>query len=689
MPSFIYRISCLLIFFTFLFVSYSKYNGWDINQYFFNVLINSCIREKIIFLQNLFSSGSFWYFFIVYGTIPLVFLCICITFRSLSKKIEKTFKIAFLLLIIEIFLYNSFFVNENPSLMDNTLYSIKKISSDNDLTIVFILGESTRGDHFHLNGYHRQTTPLLEKIAPISFKQAHSSRLDTIANFKTLMSNYDSKKSFFDFPHRKSIFYFLDKLNFKTALFSTNDISNTYNLYKDDLKNTSQKIFFGFDEKLLPLLTDFQKKYAGHNQFIMLHTYAGHHNYDLTVPKAKKVFSEIHSDKRINSSGCNCSWSLNGKLLDEVINDYDNTIIYTDYFLSEVIKNLKDKNAFLIYTSDHGESFGEQGQTCLHCFSEKEVWHVPFIVWASDIWKQKHPSEWQKIEQALNQEVQGIRNISHRNVIASILNCNGIETDYINPKMSLCETNFEPDFFQECNRFEKHDCPVCNLNKNNLPRFPLHISTTEVKPSTISKICPFDQLKYKTFLHAVNTPEKLLSHSFEFSNLEIDIFYKNGQIWTGHEVGKSTYLLRDILSMLPDPKAYTLWLDLKNLTEKNKESILEALTNLLQHYKIKAEHILIESPNIENLKIFENAGFGTSFYFSDLPADKIAIKQRIESDINRFEESNPTYISADVKYSDYIQTFFPKACHLFWNVPEEQSQYILTAPQTKAIISTR
>jgi KDO II ethanolaminephosphotransferase len=38
---------------------------------------------------------------------------------------------------------------------------------------------------------------------------------------------------------------------------------------------------------------------------------------------------------------------------------YDNTIVYTDYFLHQVIQRLSDSNAIVFYTSDHGEYLGE------------------------------------------------------------------------------------------------------------------------------------------------------------------------------------------------------------------------------------------------------------------------------------------------------------------------------------------
>ncbi|HEY9051996.1 MAG TPA: sulfatase-like hydrolase/transferase, partial [Gammaproteobacteria bacterium] len=80
------------------------------------------------------------------------------------------------------------------------------------------------------------------------------------------------------------------------------------------------------------------------------------------------------------------------------INAYDNTILYSDYFLSKVIEFLKARseqfNTAMIYMSDHGESLGENG-IYLHglpyMIAPEQQTHVPFIVWLSDnTIKQKH-----------------------------------------------------------------------------------------------------------------------------------------------------------------------------------------------------------------------------------------------------------------------------------------------------------
>jgi lipid A ethanolaminephosphotransferase len=72
----------------------------------------------------------------------------------------------------------------------------------------------------------------------------------------------------------------------------------------------------------------------------------------------------------------------------EVDNAYDNAILYTDYFLANVIKFLKqydDKySTAMIYVADHGESLGEHGiylHAAPYVIAPKEQTHIPAIVW--------------------------------------------------------------------------------------------------------------------------------------------------------------------------------------------------------------------------------------------------------------------------------------------------------------------
>jgi lipid A ethanolaminephosphotransferase len=72
----------------------------------------------------------------------------------------------------------------------------------------------------------------------------------------------------------------------------------------------------------------------------------------------------------------------------EVVNAYDNSLLYTDHFLATLIDKLKARSGTLatglIYASDHGESLGENGlylHGAPYMFAPSQQTHVPFLVW--------------------------------------------------------------------------------------------------------------------------------------------------------------------------------------------------------------------------------------------------------------------------------------------------------------------
>ena len=73
----------------------------------------------------------------------------------------------------------------------------------------------------------------------------------------------------------------------------------------------------------------------------------------------------------------------------ELINAYDNTIVYTDYILHSLIDTLnamKDYKSAMLFVSDHGESLGEKN-LYMHgipiSLAPKEQYEIPFLVWTS------------------------------------------------------------------------------------------------------------------------------------------------------------------------------------------------------------------------------------------------------------------------------------------------------------------
>ena len=126
---------------------------------------------------------------------------------------------------------------------------------------------------------------------------------------------------------------------------------------------------------------------------------------------------------------------------EEIVNAYDNAILYTDYFLSEVISllkmNSKEFETTMIYFGDHGESLGESG-IYLHgvpysIAPEAQTW-IPTIFWFDD--------RFNKIDrEALRQKLAD--NYSHDNLFHTILGLMKINTAVYNRDLDMinCETS--------------------------------------------------------------------------------------------------------------------------------------------------------------------------------------------------------------------------------------------------------
>jgi glucan phosphoethanolaminetransferase (alkaline phosphatase superfamily) len=116
-----------------------------------------------------------------------------------------------------------------------------------------------------------------------------------------------------------------------------------------------------------------------------------------------------------------------------LINSYDNSILYTDFFIAGVIDTLRDKNAILFYLSDHGEYLGEHGRF-LHGqeTSDAELRHVPMFVWTSDTFSRLYPG---KVRHMREKQALGLR---QEFLFHSILDCSDIESPVINQKSSVC-----------------------------------------------------------------------------------------------------------------------------------------------------------------------------------------------------------------------------------------------------------
>lgn len=252
---------------------------------------------------------------------------------------------------------------------------------------VLIVGETAREQNFSLNHYNRETNPNLKKVKNlISFHQTSSCGTSTATSVPCLF-DFRGRKNFVDDNENYSnLLDIAQNSGFAVTWIDNNtgcqgvcDRVKVLNLHSlPEAKSLCVK-----DNCYDLLLTAGLKKIidesAANKQLIVLHMLGSHGpKYYKRYPKQFTSFQpDCHQD------------DLARRNHDQIVNSYDNTIIYTDYVLSETIhylESLKNINAQLIYISDHGESLGENG-LYLHAMpyrlAPEEQTHVPFLFWAN------------------------------------------------------------------------------------------------------------------------------------------------------------------------------------------------------------------------------------------------------------------------------------------------------------------
>ena len=123
--------------------------------------------------------------------------------------------------------------------------------------------------------------------------------------------------------------------------------------------------------------------------FIVLHMGGSHFAYSLRYPQEFEVFSPT-------LPGYSSFEGQNARNSREFRNAYDNSILYSDFVLAEVIERLMktDRSAALLYTSDHGQNlYDDEREKFMHGTvdpSRVEA-HVPLFVWFSDEYARRHP----------------------------------------------------------------------------------------------------------------------------------------------------------------------------------------------------------------------------------------------------------------------------------------------------------
>ena len=304
----------------------------------------------------------------------------------------------------------------NPKMLNGT----KK-----NLTII-VLGETTRAVNFQLNGYERENTPLLAKDDVTYFPNTESCGTATAVSVPCMFSNmprahYDADLA----SHQEGLLDIIQRAGTQ-VLWNDNDGGCKGACDRVPNQNMTTLNLAGmchdgecYDDVLFHGLDDYINNLKG-NGIIVLHTIGSHGpTYYNRYPEKFRKFEPTCDTNQIQD----CSHQ-------QLVNTYDNTVLYIDYIVDKAIGVLKAHqdqfNTSLVYLSDHGESLGEDG-VYLHglpySIAPSEQTHVPMLIWLSEDYRKQFGVDKQCLD-----KLAGDKQFAQDNLFSTVLGMTGTET---------------------------------------------------------------------------------------------------------------------------------------------------------------------------------------------------------------------------------------------------------------------
>ena len=324
-----------------------------------------------------------------------------------------------------------------------------------------VVGETARADHFSLNGYGRDTNPRLREKNVISFTQFKACGTSTAVSVPCMFILDGETKNTLEINKQENLLDVLQRGGVNVLWRDNNSDSKgvANRVQFEDFRSRKMNPLCDTecrDEGMLSGLQDYIDLHPRGDILIVLHQMGNHGPaYFKRYPPAFEKFKPACKESDLSL----CS-------REEIVNAYDNAILYTDHFLAKAIDLLqKNDSRFetaLFYVSDHGESLGENG-LYLHglpkTIAPQAQLHVPAVMWFGSRF---HAAD----SPALREKV-GLP-LSHDNVFHSMLGFFEMQSSIYHPDKDILSQSKFP---------LKTDMPVLN------EKSPASLTDKEVPPS--------------------------------------------------------------------------------------------------------------------------------------------------------------------------------------------------------------
>ena len=244
---------------------------------------------------------------------------------------------------------------------------------------VLVIGEASRAANWQLYGYERATNPLLSQRDDIVlFRQITTQSNTTHKSVPMILSSVHTSEHR-ELYRRSGILALFNEAGFTTYFISNQQPQGAM---IDKLANDANFTIYldapHYDAQLAEVMRKALTEDCSQKILFVLHTYGSHYSYRQRYPREFAVFLP-DDDVAIEKAN-----------VDRIRNAYDNSILYTDFVLNEIISTLESYPEIcsaMLYCADHGEDlFDTDEERFLHATPTVTYYqlHVASLAWFSE-----------------------------------------------------------------------------------------------------------------------------------------------------------------------------------------------------------------------------------------------------------------------------------------------------------------
>lgn len=350
-----------------------------------------------------------------------------------------------------------------PQTAKDFIYSARKDKkTDKQEIYVLVIGEAARADNWELFGYERNTNPLLKgKEGLVAYGDALTMCNATHKSVPMILAPA-SAIDYNEIYKQKSLITAFKEVGFHTV-FITNQVPNRslidyFASEADELFDVSPRTSQLYtvnrpDGEMLPIVRKVIGEADGNNLLIVLHTYGSHFNYKMRYPEDFARFMPDYAP------------TIGKKYKSELINSYDNSVVYTDYVMNELISTLDSTHACtaLLYSADHGEDILDDDRNrFLHASPTPTYYqlHVACFGWFSPVYRETYTEKYTFADNNAT-EPTGTASMFH-----TMVDMADIQTPYLDKTYSLTSNEYEA---RERYYLNDHDQAVLFYNSGLAP----------------------------------------------------------------------------------------------------------------------------------------------------------------------------------------------------------------------------